>query len=80
MPKVYLTENQRENELIKRNLILLQGGLSCTQMGKIIGISKSTYLNRLKNPQQLTLREITKICNHFKIPIETFLSETISYK
>lgn len=69
MPKVYLTETQKENDLIKQNLILLQGGLSCTQMGKIMGISKSTYLNRLKTPKRLTIEEVNRICKHFHIPV-----------
>ena len=80
MPKVYLTETQKENDLIKQNLILLQGGLSCTQMGKIMGISKSTYLNRLKTPKRLTIEEASRICKHFHISISTFLTEKLTYK
>lgn len=80
MPKVYLTETQKENDLIKQNLILLQGGLSCTQMGKIMGISKSTYLNRLKTPKRLTIEEVNKICKHFHIPVSAFLTEKLTYK
>lgn len=80
MPKVYLTETQKENEIIKQNLILLQGRLSCEQMGRILGVSKSTYLNRLKSPAQLTVCELKKICKHFNISVNSFLTERLTYQ
>lgn len=80
MPKVYLTEAQKDNEIIKQNLILLQGRLSCEQMGRILGVSKSTYLNRLKSPAQLTVRELKKICKHFNISVNSFLTERLTYQ
>lgn len=80
MPKVYLTEIQKENELLKHNLIMLQGGLNCTQMGKIIGVSKSTYINRLKEPTQLTVKELNKLCKHFHIPVATFLTTELALR
>ena len=80
MPKIYLTDMQKENDLIKRNLIFLQGKLTCTQMGNIIGVSKSTYINRLKSPAQMTIEEASRICKHFHISISTFLTEKLTYK
>lgn len=80
MPKIYLTETQKENEIIKQNLVLLQGRLSCEQMGRILGVSKSTYLNRLKSPAQLTVRELKKICKHFNISANSFLTERLTYQ
>jgi len=80
MPKIYLTETQKENDLIKYNLLMLQGRLSCEQMGKIIGVSKSTYINRLKSPTQMTIKEASRICKHFHISISTFLTEKLTYK
>lgn len=80
MPKVYLTETQKENELIKQNLVLLQGGLTCEQMGRILGVSKSTYLNRLKSPAHLTVRELAKLCKHFNISVNSFLTERLTYQ
>lgn len=80
MPKVYLTDTQKENDLIKQNLVLLQGGLSCSQMGKIIGVSKSTYLNRLKSPTQLTIQEVNKLCKHFRISVTSFLTERLTWQ
>lgn len=80
MPKVYLTEIQKENELLKHNLVMLQGRLNCTQMGKIIGVSKSTYINRLKEPTQLTVKELNKLCKHFHIPVTTFLTTELALR
>lgn len=80
MPKVYLTNEQRNNERIKNNLIILQGRMSCSQMGKIMGVSKSTYLNRLKSPQKMTLKELDRICKHFDVSVANFLTGELSFK
>lgn len=80
MPKIYLTESQKDYERIKNNLTLMQGKLSCYEMSKIIGTSKSTYINRLKHPEQLTIKEIYKICKYFKIPISSFLADKLTLK
>ena len=80
MPKVYLSDAQRESDLIKQNLTLLQGKLTCSQMGKIIGVSKSTYINRLKSPTQLTIQEVNKLCKHFHISVTSFLTEKLTWQ
>lgn len=80
MPKIYLTDMQKENDLIKRNLIFLQGKLTCAQMGDIIGVSKSTYINRLKSPSRLTIQEVSKICKYFHVPITIFLTERLTWQ
>lgn len=80
MPKVYLSDTQRESDLIKQNLTLLQGKLTCSQMGKIIGVSKSTYINRLKSPTQLTIQEVNKICKYFRISVASFLTEKLTWQ
>lgn len=78
MPKVYLTEAQKENDIIKRNLVVLQGGLTCSEMGKIIGVSKSTYINRLKQPSQLTIKELNKLCKYFHVSVSSFLTTELT--
>lgn len=80
MPKIYLTEFQKDCERIRNNLTLIQGKLSCSDMSRIIGTSKSTYINRLKRPEQLTIKEIYKICKYFKIPIASFLTDKLTLK
>lgn len=80
MPKVKLSTAQTERANIKHNLVLLQGGLSCEKMGGILGVSKSTYLNRLKHPTQLTIEEVQNICSHFNISVSSFIEDTLSYK
>lgn len=80
MPKIYLTDTQKESDLIKQNLILLQGKLTCSQMGSIMGVSKSTYLNRLKMPTHLTIQEAYKLCKHFRISITSFLTEKLTWQ
>lgn len=47
-----------------------QHQLSPEEMGKIIGMSGSTYLRYEKNPQLLTVGQIWKLCNFFHMNIQ----------
>lgn len=72
MPRVYLTELQKEQERLRNNLKLLQGGRSNAEMGKIIGACANTYANRLKNPDELTFHEVYCLCRKFRISVGRF--------
>lgn len=75
MPKINLTEQQKNSQRIADNLRLLQNSREYTSrdMGDIIGISNVTYLKRLANPLELTLDEVLRICRHFKVEPERFV-------
>ena len=77
MPKVFLTEKQKDCSRLKENLKLLKGNRSCEEMGVIIGISQWTFQNRLKNPESLTYEEIKRLCDYFHIDIAAFCSGTL---
>lgn len=72
MPKVYLTDNQKDISRLKDNLKLIQGQRTFEQMGVIIGGSKATFSRRMKNPDTLTYKEIKRLCDFFKVDISTF--------
>lgn len=72
MPKVYLTEKQKDCERLRANLKLLQGKRGVREMGAIIGCSKSTFHSRLKKPESLTYEEIKRLCDFFKVDIAAF--------
>ena len=72
MPKVYLTDKQKDISRLKDNLKLIQGQKTFEQMGVIIGGSKVTYSRRMKNPDTLTYKEIKRLCDFFKVDISTF--------
>ena len=72
MPKVYLTDKQKDISRLKDNLKLIQGQKTFEQMGVIIGGSKGTYSRRMKNPDTLTYKEIKRLCDFFKVDISTF--------
>lgn len=77
MPKVYLTDKQKDCSRLKDNLKLIQGNRTCEQMGVIIGGSYRKYQRRLKNPESLTYEEIKRICDFFKIDIAAFCGGTL---
>lgn len=72
MPKVYLTDKQKDISRLKDNLKLIQGQRTFEQMGVIIGGSKATFSRRMKNPDTLTYKEIKRLCDFFKVDISTF--------
>ena len=77
MPKVYLTEKQKDCSRLKSNVKLIQGQLSYEDMGNIIGGSKATFSRRMNHPEQFTYGEIKRMCDHFKIDIGTFCGGTL---
>ena len=77
MPKVYITEKQKDCSRLKDNLKLIQGNRTCEQMGVIIGGSYRKYQRRLQNPESLTYEEIKRICDFFKIDIAAFCGGTL---
>lgn len=76
MPKVTLSERQKDRERIRNNLKLLQNSraYNSVEMGEIIGRTAPTYLSRLRDPDTLTLGEISALCEYFKIEPERFIS------
>lgn len=80
MPKIKLTEQQRNSQRIADNLRLLQNSreYNSHDMGDIIGASNVTYLKRLENPMKLTLEEVLRICRHFKVEPEKFIGKELT--
>ena len=74
MPKVVLTEHQREVERLRSNLEKVQGKRTNYEMGKLIGRSGVTYAARLRDPEMLTLREVRMICDYFRIDRAKFMT------
>lgn len=79
MPRVYLTENQKDHERLVENLLLIQKGKQKNneQMGMILGISSSAYSARKKEPEKLSYAEIKKLCNYAKVDVATFVSGSL---
>lgn len=77
MPKVYLSEKQKDISRLHDNLKLIIGNRNLEEMGVIIGGSKSTFQRRMKNPESLTYEEIKRLCDFFKIDIAAFCGGTL---
>lgn len=78
MPRVTLTESTAERERLKANLKLIQGGRSSSELAKVIGVSQTTFYNRLKDPESLTLKEVRLLCKKFKIDRARFVADLLS--
>lgn len=78
MPRVTLTESTAERERLKANLKLIQGGRSSSEIAKVIGVSQTTFYNRLKDPESLTLKEVRLLCKKFKIDRARFVADLLS--
>lgn len=74
MPKVTLTERDKDQIRLFQNLKLIQGGRTAQEMGEILGCSLGTYYQRLKKPEQLTYKEIKRLCSFFKVDMNNFMT------
>lgn len=77
MPKVYLTEEDRDKERWKANLALITRGASKRKVGAVINCSAQTANNRLLNPENITLKELSRLCRHYKVDRAKFLETAL---
>ena len=72
MPKIYLTDAQREAAQAKSGDESLQiaiatrmvrDGLSQAEIGRRIGMTKQTFGRRLKRPEEFTLVELRRLAS-----------------
>lgn len=72
MPKVTLTESQREQELLESTIKKYAGAalLSTAELAKRASIPTRTLYKRLNQPRTFTLGELKRVCDTLKIPEE----------
>lgn len=80
MPKVYLTENDEKRARWSNNLTMIERGRGITEMAKVIGKGRDTYLSRRKNPENLTLKEIDRLCRNAGGDIRDFVGAKLKLK
>lgn len=71
------SEFQQLRKRLANNLRLLQGTKTSDEMANILCVSRGTYLSRLRNPEKLTVNEMSRLCRAFRIEPEKFLTETL---
>lgn len=75
MPKVCLTESQKDNDILLFNMKKIKDGRNWEEMANLIGVSKSSWYSRiLKDPQSLTIREVKALCRYFKVDAGVFIT------
>ena len=77
MPKITLTESQKRQELLRKNLKLLQGSKTNADMGKIIGKCATSFQNKLNRPSTFTFGEICLLSAKFKIDISDLVGREL---
>lgn len=79
MPRVCLSEKQKDHDRLVANLLLIQNSKqkNNAQMGEILGISSSAYSARKREPERLTYNEIKKLCKYAKVDVAAFVSEQL---
>lgn len=73
MPRVTLTEKQKDRDRLTENLRTLQGRRSPKEMALILGRNRTTYYKRLSEPEKLTYEEIKRLCDFFKVDMQNFV-------
>ena len=76
MAKVTLGKWTDKNEGFSRKIKAsrIEEGVGIDILAKKAGIKRTTYFSHLRNPEQITLRELRAYCNTLKIPAESLIS------
>lgn len=74
MPKILLSEKDKDHDRLLCNLKLIQGNRSLDDMAKMLDMSKSTYIRKAKNPESFTYKEMKRLCDFTKVDIAAFVS------
>ncbi|MDE7198803.1 MAG: helix-turn-helix domain-containing protein [Lachnospiraceae bacterium] len=76
MAKVTLGKWTDKNESFSRKIRAnrIEEGVGIDILAKKAGIKRSTYFSHLRDPEQITLRELRAYCNTLRIPAESLLS------
>ena len=77
MPKIHLTEKEKDHARLIDNLRMIQGRRSNEDMARILGISRSTYIRKAKNPEALTYKELKRLCDFTRVDIASFVSRKL---
>lgn len=80
MPRVYLSDEDKDLARLSENLRLLECGRTVREMAKITGMSKSAYSKRRQNPDTFTYREIYKLCRAAGVDVSDFTGGKLRLK
>ena len=80
MPKVYLSETDKDLARLSENLRLVEGGRPAREMAAITGISTAAYCRRRQNPKSLSYEEIYRICREAGVDIRDFVGGKLKLK
>ena len=78
MPKVFLSKRDKDADMLRRNLNLMQGSRSDLAMSNIIGAKAAqTWRSRVQDPYKLTLLEVVKLCEKNHVDPAAFLTKPL---
>lgn len=80
MPKVYLREIDRFEDMVRDNFALVRGVDKIAETAKAMGCSKGTVSNRANDPLDLSLREIFLLCRHKGVKVVDFVGGRLELK
>lgn len=77
MPRLRKNEGDEKNAALRELILVVQsrvgGGISGKALSNIIGCASATGLRRIKDPENLTIKELRKIRKSCRMPIEEML-------
>lgn len=80
MPRVYLTDADKDIARLSDNLRLLECGRSSKKMAAILGVSARTYCSRRQRPDTLTYQEMYKLCRNSGVSLADFVGGRLKLK
>ena len=78
MPKLKQSEISEKSEIISKNILsrgAYFGCRTCREFEEYLGIPRTTFNKRIKNPRNFTLEQLLMICSAFKCTMQWLVTD-----
>lgn len=78
MPKLKPSEITAKADIISRNILsrgAYFGCRTCREFEEKLGIPRTTFNKRIKNPREFTLEQLIKVCIAFKCSLQWLVTD-----
>lgn len=72
-----LTERQKQNDMLRKNILLIKGGKTNEYMAQRMNIGVNTFAKRIKEPDTMTVSEVMLLCSIGRVAVADFMSKEL---
>ena len=78
MPKLKQSEISEKSEIISKNILsrgAYFGCRTCREFEEKLGIPRTTFNRRIKNPREFTVEQLVRVCIAFKCSLQWLVTD-----